>query len=81
MAACVRVGLPENSYLVTAKIRHCLTASGCSLASPSREAFIQTPDIERMHEVVAEIGFPFGFRGWKNIPGDAWPFVPADYVR
>jgi len=58
MAACVRVGLPEDAHLVTAKIGRFLAASGDQLAGPSREVFLQLPDPERMHEAVVEMQFP-----------------------
>lgn len=58
MAVCVRVGLPEDAHLVTAKIGHFLDASGDRLAGPSREVFLQPPDLERMHEAVVEMQFP-----------------------
>jgi DNA-binding transcriptional MerR regulator len=58
MAVCVRVGLPEDAHLVTAKIGRYLEASGDRLAGPSREVFLQPPDPERMHESVVEMQFP-----------------------
>jgi DNA-binding transcriptional MerR regulator len=57
MAVCVRVGLPEDAHLVTAKVGRFLAASGESLAGPSREVFLRTPDPERMHESVVEMQF------------------------
>lgn len=58
MAVCVRVGLPENSHLVTAKIGAYLESTGDSLAGPGREVFLQPPKPERMHEAVVEMQFP-----------------------
>jgi DNA-binding transcriptional MerR regulator len=58
MAVCVRVGLPEDAHLVTAKIGRFLEASGEELAGPSREVFLQLPDPERMHESVVEMQYP-----------------------
>ena len=58
MAVCVRVGLPENAHLATAKIGRYLEASGDELAGPSRELFLQPPNLERMHESVVEMQFP-----------------------
>jgi len=58
MAVCVRVGLPEDAHLVTARIGSFLAASGDRLAGPSREVFLQPPDLERMHEAVVEMQFP-----------------------
>jgi DNA-binding transcriptional MerR regulator len=57
MAVCVRVGLPEDAHLVTAKVGRYLAASGDRLAGPSREFFLQLPDPERMHESVVEMQF------------------------
>jgi DNA-binding transcriptional MerR regulator len=57
MAICVRVGLPEDAHLVTAKIGRYLAASGDRIAGPSREVFLQPPDPERMHESVVEMQF------------------------
>jgi len=58
MAVCVRVGLPEDAHLVTAKIGRFLERSGHRLAGPSREVFLQPPNPERMHEAVVEMQFP-----------------------
>lgn len=58
LAACVRVGLPEDAHLVTAKIGRYVAANGDALDGPSREWFLQPPDPERMHESVVEMQFP-----------------------
>lgn len=58
MAVCVRVGLPEDSHLITAKIGRFLESAGDTLAGPSREVFLQPPDPARMHEAVVEMQFP-----------------------
>lgn len=58
MAVCVRVGLPEDAHLVTAKIGRYLEAAGDVLAGPSREVFLRPPHPERMHEAVVEMQFP-----------------------
>jgi DNA-binding transcriptional MerR regulator len=63
MAICVRVGLPEDAHLVTAKIGRFVEASGGRLAGPSREFFLQPPDLNRMHESVVEMQFPIQARG------------------
>jgi DNA-binding transcriptional MerR regulator len=57
MATCVRVGLPEDAHLVTAKIGRYLAASGESLAGPGREVFLKAPKLDRMHESVLEMQF------------------------
>jgi DNA-binding transcriptional MerR regulator len=58
MAVCVRVGLPEDAHLVTAKVGRFLAANGDMLDGPSREAFLRPPDPQRMHESVVEMQFP-----------------------
>jgi DNA-binding transcriptional MerR regulator len=58
MAVCVRVGLPEDAHLVTAKIGRFVAANGDQLDGPGREVFLQAPDPERMHEAVVEMQFP-----------------------
>jgi DNA-binding transcriptional MerR regulator len=60
MAACVRVGLPEDAHLITAKIGKYLAASGETLAGPGREVFLKPPNPERMHESVVEMQFAIG---------------------
>jgi effector-binding domain-containing protein len=66
MAICVRVGLPEDAHLVTAKIGRYLAASGDVLAGPSREVFLQPPNPERMHESVVEMQFAIRPRDTPN---------------
>jgi DNA-binding transcriptional MerR regulator len=63
MAVCVRVGLPEDAHLVTAKIGQFLALSGETLAGPGREMFLKPPDPERMHESVVEMQFAIGKSG------------------
>lgn len=58
MAVCVRVGLPEDAHLATAKIGRFLAAVGESLAGPSREVFLQLPPPELMSQAVVEMQFP-----------------------
>ncbi len=62
VAVCIRVGLPEDAHLVTAKIGRFLEAGGDRLAGPSREVFLQPPDLDRMHEAVVEMQFPIQAR-------------------
>jgi DNA-binding transcriptional MerR regulator len=57
MAICVRVGLPEDAHLVTAKIGRYLAANGESMAGPGRELFLKPPNPERMQESVVEMQF------------------------
>lgn len=58
MAVCVRVGLPEDAHLATAKIGHFLASVGETLSGSSREVFLQLPPPERMSEAVVEMQFP-----------------------
>jgi len=58
MAICVRVGLPEDAHVVTAKIGRFVAANGDQLDGPSREVFLHPPDPQRMHESVVEMQFP-----------------------
>jgi DNA-binding transcriptional MerR regulator len=62
MAICVRVGLPEDAHLVTAKIGRFVEFNGDVLAGPSREVFLQPPRLDRMHESVVEMQFPIRSR-------------------
>ena len=57
-AVCVRVGLPEDAHRMTARIGHYLAAHGDRLDGPSREVFLQPPNLERMEEAVVEMQFP-----------------------
>lgn len=58
MAVCVRVGLPEDAHLVTAKIGRFVAANGDTFDGPSREVFLQPPDPRRMQDSVVEMQFP-----------------------
>ena len=58
MAVCVRVGLPEQAHLVTAKIGRYVEANGYALAGPSRELFLRAPEPDRMENSVVEMQFP-----------------------
>lgn len=58
MAVCVRVGLPEDAHMVTARIGRFVEANGDVLAGPSREVFLQPPRPDRMQESVVEMQFP-----------------------
>ena len=58
MAVCVRVGLPEEAHLVTAKIGAFLEAAGEVFGGPGRELFLHTPPSELMSEAVVEMQFP-----------------------
>jgi DNA-binding transcriptional MerR regulator len=58
MVVCVRLGPPEDAHLVTAKIGRFVASNGDRLDGPSREVFLQRPDLDRMHEAVVEMQFP-----------------------
>jgi hypothetical protein len=58
MAACVRIGLPEQAHLVTGKIGRYVELSGLRLAGPGREVFLRPPRPDRMEESVVEMQFP-----------------------
>ena len=57
MATCVRIGLPEQAHLITGKIAQFVAANGYRLAGPSREVFLQRPDLQRMHESIVEMQY------------------------
>ncbi len=63
MATCVRVGLPEDAHLVTARIGHFIAMNGDMLAGPGREVFLRPPRLDRMGEAVIEMQFPISRRG------------------
>lgn len=58
MAVCVRVGLPEDAHIVTAKIGTFVEANGYQLAGPNRELFLEPPRPDRMEEAVVEMQYP-----------------------
>ena len=58
LAACVRVGLPENAHRITGRIGRFAAANGYALAGPGREIFLKPPRIDRMEEAVVEMQFP-----------------------
>jgi DNA-binding transcriptional MerR regulator/effector-binding domain-containing protein len=66
MAVCVRLGLPEDAHLVTAKIGHFIAANGDVFDGPGREVFLQPPDPQRMHESVIEMQFPLRRRAGSD---------------
>jgi DNA-binding transcriptional MerR regulator len=58
IAACVRVGLPEQAHLITGKIAQFVAANRYRLAGPSREVFLQRPDLQRLDESIVEMQYP-----------------------
>lgn len=58
LAACIRVGLPEDAHRITAKIGRFAEANGYVLAGANREIFIESPPIDRMEQAIVEMQFP-----------------------
>jgi DNA-binding transcriptional MerR regulator len=58
LATCVRVGSPQQAHLATSKIARFVEANGYRIVGPSREVFLQRPNIERIQEAVVEMQFP-----------------------
>ncbi len=58
MAACVRVGPPEQAHLITGKIGRFVERNGYRLAGPSREVFLRPPRADRIDESIIEMQFP-----------------------
>jgi DNA-binding transcriptional MerR regulator len=58
IAACVRVGLPEQAHLITGKIAQFIAANRHRLAGPSRELFLQRPNLQRLDESIVEMQYP-----------------------
>lgn len=58
MAACVRVGPPEQAHLITGKIGRFVESNGYRLAGPGREVFLRPPRADRMDESMVEMQFP-----------------------
>jgi DNA-binding transcriptional MerR regulator len=58
VAACVRIGLPEDAHRVTAKIGRFAETNGYMLAGASREVFLRPPQLDRMQDSMVEMQFP-----------------------
>jgi effector-binding domain-containing protein len=58
VAACVRLGPPQESHLTTARIGQFVAANGYRIAGPNREVFLQRPSLDRMQDAVVEMQFP-----------------------
>jgi len=58
MAVCVRQGPPDRAHLATARIGRFVEHSGYRLEGPSREVFLEPPDLTRMDRAVVEMQFP-----------------------
>jgi DNA-binding transcriptional MerR regulator len=58
MAVCVRIGLPDDAYMVTAKVGQFVEENGYVLAGPNREVFLETPQPDRLETAVIEMQYP-----------------------
>jgi DNA-binding transcriptional MerR regulator len=58
IAACVRVGPPEQAHLISGKIAQFIAANRYRLAGPSREVFLQWPNLQRLDESIVEMQYP-----------------------
>jgi effector-binding domain-containing protein len=58
LAACVRIGLPQDAHRTTARIGQFIESNGFRLCGPSREVFLQRPRPGRMEEAIVEMQFP-----------------------
>jgi len=58
LAACVRIGLPQNAHLTTARIGKFIESNGYRLCGPNREVFLQRPHRDRMEDSIVEMQFP-----------------------
>jgi DNA-binding transcriptional MerR regulator len=58
IAVCVRVGLPEQAHLITGKIAQFIAANHYRLAGPSREVFLQWPNLQRLDQSIVEMQYP-----------------------
>jgi DNA-binding transcriptional MerR regulator len=56
LAACVRIGPPQEAHLASARIGRFIEANGYRICGPTREVFLQRP--ARMAEAVVEMQFP-----------------------
>jgi DNA-binding transcriptional MerR regulator len=65
LAACVRIGPPQEAHLTTARIARFIEAGGHRICGPNREVFLQRPVSERLEDSVVEMQFPVE----KNPPG------------
>jgi DNA-binding transcriptional MerR regulator/effector-binding domain-containing protein len=56
LAACVRIGPPQEAHLTTARIGRFIESNGYRISGPTREVFLQRP--ARMADAVVEMQFP-----------------------
>jgi DNA-binding transcriptional MerR regulator len=58
LAACVRIGPPQEAHLTTARIAQVIEADGYRICGPNREVFLQRPSPGRLEDAVVEMQFP-----------------------
>jgi DNA-binding transcriptional MerR regulator len=58
LAACVRIGPPQEAHLTTARIAQVIEADGYRICGPNREVFLQRPSPGGMENAVVEMQFP-----------------------
>jgi len=58
LAACVRIGPPQEAHLATARIAHFVERNGYRICGPNRELFLRRPHPDRMQDAVVEMQFP-----------------------
>jgi effector-binding domain-containing protein len=58
LAACVRIGPPQDAHLTTARIGQFIESSGYRISGPNREVFLRRPSPDRMQDSAVEMQFP-----------------------
>jgi DNA-binding transcriptional MerR regulator/effector-binding domain-containing protein len=58
LAACVRVGPPQNAHLASARIGRFIEANGYRISGANREVFLQRPAAGALDQAVLESQFP-----------------------
>ncbi|HKX39066.1 MAG TPA: MerR family transcriptional regulator [Burkholderiales bacterium] len=58
LAACVRIGPPQEAHLTTARIGRFIESNGYRICGPNREVFLQRPVAGQMEKAVVEMQFP-----------------------
>lgn len=58
LAACVRIGPPQNAHLTTARIGQFIESNGYRICGSNREVFLQPPRPDRMEDSIVEMQFP-----------------------
>lgn len=63
VAACVRLGPPQDAHATTARIGQFIETSGYRINGPTREVFLRRPKLDRMEDAVVEMQFPIEPQG------------------